>query len=187
MMKKIILIILTFFVMNQLAFGQAKDEPQAPFGLRWGMTIDEVRKLNLKKFDEYQDKLVHTIRTKSVPIEPKYDGEYFLDFFPLNRGLRSISFDISDSGKNYDNLKEKFNLIASSLNNKYGKPVLDEQNNHELVKDYEYNQMAIKLRLNKGERTPYVLWVSYEYYPTELLTKDEPILKKLAEKYDNPF
>ncbi|MEQ2027884.1 hypothetical protein ABLB84_19550 [Xenorhabdus szentirmaii] len=187
MMNKIILIILTFFVMNQLAFGQIKGEPQAPFGLRWGMTIDEVKALNLKKFDEYQDKLVRTVRVESVPIESKYDGEYFLDFFPLNRGLRSISFGVNDSGKNYDSLKEKFNLVASNLNNKYGKPVFDERNAHELAKDYEYNQMMVRLRLSKGESAPYVLWVSYEYYPTELFTKDEPILKKLAEKYDNPF
>ncbi|MEQ1965391.1 hypothetical protein ABLB69_20120 [Xenorhabdus khoisanae] len=186
-MKKIILIILTFFTINQLAFGLAKDEPQAPFGFKWGMTIDEVRKLDLKKFNEYQDKLVYTVRIESAPIESKYDGEYFLDFFPLNRGLRSITFGVNDSGKNFDKLKEKFNFIASNLNNKYGSPVLNEQNNHELAKDYEYNEMKIQLRLNKGESEPYILWVNYEYYPKELFTKDEPILKKLAEKYDNPF
>lgn len=114
-----------FFVFFSLIFYRealsAEQSYDAPFGLTWGMTIDEVKELgvNLETLENYNDKNAFLATGLSKAISD-------LDAVLLNFGYNDRLFEIRGVSDVFQNdpyafaLKKRYDELSQILENKYG-------------------------------------------------------------------
>ena len=98
-------------------------KPDAPFGLKWGQSVDSVKKLGLSGLscdDGYKGELI-TCHSGSSPL--KQNGKFMLTFNdPKYKGLVTIARSY-DSTTDKKLLFEQFNKEKVNLEKEYGAPV----------------------------------------------------------------
>lgn len=117
LLSKITLSVLV--VLSSPLFASDIDFP-APFGLSWGMSSNEIKKLGFSKYSEIDgiDKYV----SKTVP-KPWSDGRFYIAEIYKGRLVRLTSQSAEIIGDSYGVMgKEKYSNIRGILSKKYGKP-----------------------------------------------------------------
>lgn len=135
--------ILVFIALSMIStFSIAKEDTKnrqqykAPFGFKWGMSIDFVRKMEWVK-NKNNNEFVCVNKTGSLitkctnsyaPSQLMIDGDYAL-FFDRNNSLFKISFlssGVFDTRNKKDQIYSTYHKYKDILEKKYGKPDIED-------------------------------------------------------------
>lgn len=122
---KIKVILSLLFITTFPAIGADGDE--ALFGLRWGMTVAEVKSAGVKLTRVELDRNLDTYKAPSMP-KNLTDFKSYSMMFANGKLIKmwGISKDIYNDPNGYSG-KERFNALKYTLIGKYGKPKLSNQ------------------------------------------------------------
>lgn len=138
-------------------------KPDAPFGLKWGESVNSLLKRNLNeaKVSGSEDTIMF-VNSKSAPDPAPYNGRYHFAFLP-DIGLYAVSYSawVDENGVFFNQGKEVYNSISKKLQEKYGPPsairesvkrdgiefysCLKEDGCGEWSRDYQYKGMTVTL------------------------------------------
>lgn len=184
-------------------------KPDAPFGFKWGQTVNETVAQNLKNSDVRGDEsLVSFIHADSAPEPVQYKGRYFLTFYP-EFGLTTASFltEVDEESVFFNQGRVIYNQINKKLEEKYGPPSKVDENVerdgaefYSCIKEkgcgkwersYHKNGMNVKISvepavgsLMDGFSKGYIQ-VSYEYFTEKM--KEKLIDKMKKKEISNNF
>lgn len=124
-----------------------KKQPSAPFGFRWGMSMESVKKMDWVKSKNGNElvcvnkigSLITKCTNSYAPSQLMTDGDYTL-FFDKNNRLFKISFlssGLFDTDEKRESLYSAYRKYKNILKKKYGKP--DTEN----LQDGNYYQWGI--------------------------------------------
>ncbi|WGL99178.1 hypothetical protein QE177_04665 [Arsenophonus sp. aPb] len=120
-MKRVMLAALAVIVLSG-----CDNRPDAPFGFKWGQSVEEIKKLNLKDIDcsegkdKYKGQAFCTAKTS--PDDKSEYNEYFLEFTE-NKGLFNIVRMRLYDKSALVNVKKIFEKLNNQIKNEYGKPI----------------------------------------------------------------
>lgn len=126
-MNKQLLICLSVVFALVTTTANAQDANEAMFGLRWGMSIQEVRSLGVNLTKEKGDRNIDTYTTNSLPKNLSDIEKYSLMFADGNLVKMSAVTKNITNDPTGANGKERFEALKSSLTAKYGNPALNQQ------------------------------------------------------------
>lgn len=171
----------------------------APFGLTWGMSLDDFKNLNsgdYKVSDNFDDCPFTNVTTKTPPRVLINHGEYELKFLPKHNnikfdGLVSVEYQFSSSRE--ENYQESLEKIKDNLDLKYGKPSeVDKKDN---TTSYFYGaddgteDGNVWLFVTE-EPKDYRMWLNYTFYPKEYqedIIREIDNIKLECKKKRNPL
>ncbi len=184
------------FILGLALFLQGCDnKPVAPFGFKWGQTVEQTINQNLEGA-EISDKndVIAFISADSAPEPVQYEGRYYLSFMK-GLGLTSASFSTNVDRNSYffNQGRNIYSSISQKLEEKYGAPVKINENvsrdgnefyeclKHESCGQWsrEYSKDGMKVIL-RVESAPGSLMddfpkgtvsVRYEYFSKEMMQK----------------
>ncbi len=157
---KFLLIILAF--LSPPSFGADGDE--ALFGLRWGMTVAEVKSAGTALTKAYRDRNMESYKAPSMPKNISDFESYSLIFADgkLTK-MYGIGKTISNDPSGLSG-KERFETLRSVLIQKYGQPILNSQiMSNKLFKEHDEFYLCLKY-------SGCGIWVSVFETPDKLLT-----------------
>jgi hypothetical protein len=135
-MRRAALIVLGAFISINSAL--AADGDEAMFGLRWGMTIAQVKALGTPLTKVRGDRNMEIYKTESVP-RPLSDGESYTMIFADGKlaKVAAVTRNITGDPSGREG-KDRFEAIKSSLQDKYGAPTMQKQTSgNKLYRDYD--------------------------------------------------
>ena len=152
-----------------------KDERySAPFGLRWGDGLDDVKSKIIGKYEVVEDQKtcpLITIKTKSIKDGIKAKGEYELTILPKYKninfsGLTGVVYKSEPTNEtSYDHLLSE---LVENLKRRYGNPTESETKNpKEIYYLFEKeNEQQVSLFSGKSENYFHIS-LHYVFFPLE--------------------
>lgn len=193
-----------FILVGILFLAGCDNKPDAPFGFKWGQTIQQTvdQKLAGTKVDD--SGFIGFISADTAPAPASFNGRYFLGFIG-GLGLTSVSFStpVDTNGYFFNEGKVVYGDMDQKLHQKYGSPVeikeevsRDGAEFYECIKNdscgiwqrkFQKDGMTVTLkmesipgRLMDGMPKGYVN-VRYEYVSKDDLKKEEKRSKERKE------
>jgi hypothetical protein len=117
----------TLFLCSLAAAAIAKDNNEAMFGLRWDMSVSEVRATGAPLTQQRTEGNITAFRTESVP-KGFSDAEFYVLMFASDRLVKivMVTKDFTDDPFGTAG-RERFAKIKTILEEKYGKPTMSSQ------------------------------------------------------------
>lgn len=96
---------------------------EAPFGLKWGMSIEDAKSLNIEMDENKDDGVVVAYKVSVLPSQPP-GTDFAILIFSKARGLQKVLWNSTDIREDSNGVKgrEEFKSYQSILEEKYGKP-----------------------------------------------------------------
>ncbi|MBZ3683761.1 MULTISPECIES: hypothetical protein [Providencia] len=173
------------------------DRFSAPFGLRWGMSLNEIENNILGKVviedDQARCPLIK-IKTASLKGGLKDIGEYELLILPKNQKLQFdglIGIRYVSTSENKLNIDDLVNDLRDNLKRKYGEPTEVEvaKNGDDVSYMYDIDDYQIDFIATKSVNYNSIL-LNYVFYPKEHRETLESNIKSITEeclKQRNPL
>ncbi len=102
------------------------NKPDAPFGFKWGQTVEDIKKESLPGFKvSGNTDSTQFIVVKQSP-EVEVDADYFLLFLSPSQGLDGVNMfskGVDSESFYFNEGKSLYGKLSSMLEEKYGKPV----------------------------------------------------------------
>lgn len=130
------LLVLTIAVLS--AQTHAADGDDALFGLKWGMTVSEVKAASSNLSKLRGERNLETYKASSVP-KPLSDVEAYMFIFADGKLVKMWAVGKDIVGDPTGSIgKERFEALRGALNDKYGKPTQNYQSiGNKLFKEYD--------------------------------------------------
>lgn len=170
-MNKVFIVGLIMFTCFNIRANASLDNNGTPFGLTWGMSLDELKSKLTDKYEiDAQEERCPLIRmtTQSVPNKIDEPVEYELNFLPKYKqlnfsGLVSAGFYYSTlSETSYRSLLDK---LHNELTNNYGEPqqlaMTKADQEHYIYKSDEIEVSLFVMKRNNN----YSIAIDYSYFP----------------------
>lgn len=190
-MKKLI-----FIITCVIGLYGCDNKPEAPFGFKWGQSVEDVKKLSLPNFKvEGDPNLVQFVHVDGSP-NKELDAERFFLVFEPNDGLTTITMQsksVDKDGYYFKEGRELYQKLSLTLEDKYGPPkkivekverddvsfyfCLKEESCGVWKREYEKNGVTVVLEVepspgqfidSMGKAS---ISISYEYFTDEVNKK----------------
>ncbi|WP_145562697.1 hypothetical protein [Yersinia aldovae] len=205
-MKKVAAILI---IACSIVLAGCDQKPQAPFGFKWGQSVEDVKNLNLPNFKlDGEANTVQIVSTDGSPSKA-YDAERFILVFIPPLGLTNVKMYsklVDENSFYFNNGRNLYSKLSSMLEEKYGPPkkvtekadrdgdsfynCLQEESCGVWKREYEKDNVKVTLRVDPVGGQPMrnmgKAWITleYEYLTDEMVNKRKDMNKALAEKED---
>ncbi|WP_145574174.1 hypothetical protein [Yersinia alsatica] len=199
-MKKVAAILI---IACSIVLAGCDQKPQAPFGFKWGQSVEDVKKLSLPDFKvDGEANTVQIVSTDGAPSKV-YDAERFLLVFMPHLGLTNIkmySKSVDENSFYFNNGRSLYLKLSSMLEEKYGIPkkitekadkdgddfyfCLQDESCGVWSREYEKDNVKVTLKVNPvpgqlmGSMGKAWITIEYEYLTDEMVNKIKEINKK---------
>lgn len=174
------------------------NKPNAPFGFKWGQTVDDIKKENLPGFEVHGDSgLVQFVTVKNAPSDAYDASSFHLSFMPINglTGITMFSKGVDASSYYFNDGKTLYNKLAAMLEEKYGKPVkvnekvtkdgddfyfcVQDKSCGSWTREYEKDGVHVELTVKSSPGIPVAhqpkgyIQVTYDYFTDDMKNKEK--------------